>query len=337
MFVNLKKYILNYILNPMNRIMKYLFFLLVTVTISFGGEVDFLNQYLDGKVDVDYPYQKTHSSEYYIFAAQEDTPKQLLSLLDDSSGKKDWPKILMVLGSLSVGYDVPLVPMINATEVLESSPELNDTERLSYLEKAYWALARQGSKESLEFLKQRTQKDFWEGRTLPTYTVTVLHSDNPPRAATARSQAILAIGKHPLEAAELYLKKLYKDPEFHQDAILREELEAQFRMRSSWMRLHQKRLRAFEVKKEMDGKDGNPIVKVAEEPTVEIPATPPAPEVEEVAQEFTAPEPAIEKPAEVVTSEPSEEPVEQSSQWWLWLIGLLVALGGLGLVLRRKN
>lgn len=66
----------------------------------------------------------------------------------------------------------------------------------------------------------------------------------------------------------------------------------------------------------------------------------PAPSVEEVAkavEEVTAPEPVTEEPAEVVVARPSEEPAEQSSNWWLWLIGAVIVVGGLGLVIRRKS
>ena len=61
-------------------------------------------------------------------------------------------------------------------------------------------------------------------------------------------------------------------------------------------------------------------------------------------------EPAVEpreiyeetKPVEVIFDkveipEPSEESEEQASQWLLWLIGALAVLGGLALVVRRKN
>lgn len=53
-------------------------------------------------------------------------------------------------------------------------------------------------------------------------------------------------------------------------------------------------------------------------------------------QEIAAPEQATEEPAEVIAVEPIKEPVEKSSNWWLWLVGLLVAFGGV-LVIRRKN
>jgi len=52
-------------------------------------------------------------------------------------------------------------------------------------------------------------------------------------------------------------------------------------------------------------------------------------EIEEVA--------SPEEPVEVVVAEPIEEDVEQSSNWWLWLIGALVVVGGLGLAIGRKN
>ncbi|HKK18988.1 MAG TPA: hypothetical protein VJ952_09945 [Opitutales bacterium] len=83
------------------------------------------------------------------------------------------------------------------------------------------------------------------------------------------------------------------------------------------------------------GDDSNiePVDKTA----IEFPATPPTPEAEEVAQGPTAREPAAEKPDEVKTPDTTEESVEQSSNWWLWLIGAVVVVGGLGLVLRRQN
>jgi hypothetical protein len=78
-------------------------------------------------------------------------------------------------------------------------------------------------------------------------------------------------------------------------------------------------------------------VEVIKEPVDEIPATSPAPEVEEAAQEVTAPEPATKEPAEITPVEMAEESPEQSSQWWLWLVGALVVVGGLGMLLRRKS
>ncbi|MGB0416692.1 MAG: hypothetical protein ACPGKS_07580 [Coraliomargarita sp.] len=59
---------------------------------------------------------------------------------------------------------------------------------------------------------------------------------------------------------------------------------------------------------------------------------------EEAVEEVPEAEPAIEEePAELVDSEPVEEDFEPSSNWWLWLIGAVVVVGGISLVLRRKN
>lgn len=69
----------------------------------------------------------------------------------------------------------------------------------------------------------------------------------------------------------------------------------------------------------------------------EIPAT--APEVEEVSEvieQATAPEPAIEEPAEVVAAKLIEEDVEQSPNRLLWLIGVIVVVGSIGFALRKK-
>jgi hypothetical protein len=319
----------------MNKTTKYLFLLLLPLAISFADGPAFIDQYLKGKIHVDYPYQITHGSEYTVFAAKEDTVEQLLPLLDDVNYKAKWPHIISMLGTLSVGYDVPLAPMIKATEGWENSPTLNPKEKLKYIEKAYWALALEGSKESLDFLKERTQEEFWQGREMPTYTEVIDHSDAPPLVFNARSEAILAIGTHPLEAAERFLEKLHVDPGFYNDTVLRKRIESQLRMRASWMRQYEKRVRAFKVKRELSGE--SPSSEISKQAIPDISPAPSTPEVEEVAQKSTAPEPATVKSSEVKTAEPIEGPVEQSSNWWLWLIGAVVVVGGLGLVLRRKS
>tara|TARA_B100001778_G_scaffold242274_1_gene202597 strand:- start:681 stop:1118 length:438 start_codon:yes stop_codon:yes gene_type:complete len=76
---------------------------------------------------------------------------------------------------------------------------------------------------------------------------------------------------------------------------------------------------------------------IVTEPALEIPADPPAPEAVQVVEEVSPSESAIEEPAEVAPVEVAEETSEQSSQWWLWLVGLLVVVGGLALVVRRKS
>lgn len=98
-------------------------------------------------------------------------------------------------------------------------------------------------------------------------------------------------------------------------------------------------LKWWEVNKTaFEAEDYKRVVPLAENINIEIPSDPPVQEVvEEVTQESTAPAPATVKPSEVETAEPIEEPVEQSSNWWLWLIGAVVVVVGIGLVACRKS
>jgi len=89
------------------------------------------------------------------------------------------------------------------------------------------------------------------------------------------------------------------------------------------------------VRTYLNSEDENIRLKAAEildswevDPVIEISPTPPASATEGVTQKSSESKPATQQPA---------EPAEKSSQWWLWLIGALVVLGGVGLVLRRKS
>lgn len=46
---------------------------------------------------------------------------------------------------------------------------------------------------------------------------------------------------------------------------------------------------------------------------------------------------ASEEPIEELTLEPAEESSEKSSNWWLWLIGAVIIVGGIGFGVRRKS
>lgn len=72
--------------------------------------------------------------------------------------------------------------------------------------------------------------------------------------------------------------------------------------------------------------------EVSEPAVVEEPE--PASEPKEIYEETNPVEVIFD---EVEIPEPSEKPEEQTSQWWLWLVGALVVLGGLAVVVRRKS
>ena len=69
----------------------------------------------------------------------------------------------------------------------------------------------------------------------------------------------------------------------------------------------------------------------------------PLPDVTEVIEEVAVLEPTNEEPAAIVAAEVTEEPFEQplpaadKSNWWLWLIGMLVVVRGVVLLRSKPN
>ena len=60
-------------------------------------------------------------------------------------------------------------------------------------------------------------------------------------------------------------------------------------------------------------------------------------EAVEGVDEPALPQTPDKEPGEVPTAETSEEFAEESSNWWIWLIGVLVITGGVGLMVSRKK
>jgi|GEM_PF-3211237 hypothetical protein len=60
-------------------------------------------------------------------------------------------------------------------------------------------------------------------------------------------------------------------------------------------------------------------------------------EIEETIEVSVMPKSANEESAEIEPVKVTEETTQESSQWWLWLVGALVVFGGLVVVVRRKS
>ena len=131
---------------------------------------------------------------------------------------------------------------------------------------------------------------------------------------------------------EILTGKLELDPEIEE--LLRsyadggEYFDSELR-RASALTLRQ----ANELKEKATAKASAEVIA---QNILEIPPAPPIEEIAEVIEEIKQPDPAIEEPTEVVVDEPIGEDVEQSSNWWLWLIGAVVIVGGIVWILRRK-
>ena len=288
--------------------------LILLVKTSLWGEQDFLNSYLNGEVELP---KGVDWRQYAVIVAQDDTPAQLVALLHNPKKKNEWQKAIQALGMLASGENgkVPLEWITEITESWESGKLLGEDQEIDYLEMAYSAVAYEGSPEALEFLKKRASKTFWDDKEMPSGIETI-SDPYSEKKVTARSKALLAISKHPSAGAEKFLEKAYADSSFSEEYI-QARLESNFRMRSTWISAHEKRMEAHRMKQGIQQLSND--ASVTSEP-------PPYSSVPEVAE-------AIEEPVE----EPVEKPAEQSSNWWLWLIGAVVVIGGLGWVLRRKN
>ena len=168
---------------------------------------------------------------------------------------------------------------------------------------------------------------------MPTFSSETADApDRPVRRTTAQTFAISAISQHPSPAAGDYLRSLLNAPRFAENELLLDWTRASLKQRENRLAAHEKRQEAQRIKDTRNESSAR-----IEGPVEEIPATSPAPEVEETVQEVTAPKPATEEPDEITPVKMAEESPEQSSQWWLWLVGALVVVGGLGMLLRRKS
>lgn len=60
------------------------------------------------------------------------------------------------------------------------------------------------------------------------------------------------------------------------------------------------------------------------------------PEVNAEPSKANRPEPTIEETTKIVTAEPKEETIQKHANWWLWLIGAVIVVGGI-VLLRPKR
>lgn len=155
-----------------------------------------------------------------------------------------------------------------------------------------------------------------DSRTLPIFETLLRESDD----STIRAKIVWRIRDEALSGGLSMSDEMSSLLEaFLQDDTIDSDIR-----RASELTLRQ--VSEMEANGELVAQNHNPVVELG----VEISAIPPA--AVETTEEAEVKEPTKVKPVEA-----AEETHEESSQWWLWLIGALVVLGGAVLVVRRKN
>ncbi|GEM_PF-2640467 len=203
--------------------------------------------------------------------------------------------------------------------------EKSQHDQVDALTRAYMAISYSSNANAYDFLAQRATVEFW-GNDMPTSDIVSAHptADDKPSLISAQTEAIRQLSALNDPRLGAFLDQLASETPAEQEEVhwaiesARDSWKSRDKLRALREAAYEKRLKALGLTEEVSA------------PAAEIPAIAPDEAI------TTQPEPAIEEPIEVVTVEPSGEPVEQSSQWWLWLVGAVIVIGGVVLLRSKK-
>lgn len=272
---------------------------------------------------------------FFIAAGNQKIAEKILGIVDDPFYQNHWADAYHALGMMAsvepsrVNYD----RLTQAVAKIEENEALNKKVVLRTIGKGYIAISRFGNEQSLSFFKPRMQPEFWKdkrdlGRKIHYHDMPEHEEDVSPVAT-----AVLKFNTLGEPGGIELLHSLIKDVISEDESVAR-AYDTVKNISARHRELHQADLATY---RKWKPKFNNVSAGDSAQNLAETPSDHSAPEVKKEAQESTAPEPTTEKPAEVDTPEPSEEPAEQSSSWWLWLIGAVVVVSGIGLIARRKK
>mgnify|MGYP004132702051 FL=1 len=256
--------------------------------------------------------------------------------MGNSDYSSKWKAAFIDLRRIST-VDPSAVGFDRLTEVvrrLEENPKIDEGRKVHILMSAYGAVARFSDDYSLEFIKKRIEPAFWESKQIERQ---IIHSDvsGADTKQTGQTQAILALAQMHTKEADAFLEQLLQDDTFttvpHLDLALRTAEE--YYKESDALTVNALRME-YQKRLELRGESETPMppIPLAEVAVAEVSSVP-STLVEE-------PEPAIRELEELVqvkAVEPAQKAIEQPSQWWLWVFGLLMVVGGLAVVVRRKS
>jgi hypothetical protein len=207
---------------------------------------------------------------------------------------------------------------------------------LQIISNTYSELAIIGSDYTLKLLKERATYGFWESRDMASVTGSFSDMTNDPFTVNAMSVAINALGRHPLPEAEAFLLKLQNEERYMDDVVLSKAESFDYALNARQdLSYYQNRIKEALALKESIFGSQEMTSENTQQIAVEIPEA--APAVVEAAEELPTVKQEVKESSKVKPVEVTEEALEQSSQWWLWLVGALVILGGVVVMVRRKS
>lgn len=278
------------------------------------------------------------TSGFIILNYDQDVIDGILRILENPEKQQHWPQAYRSLRRIAAADSdsIDLDRLINQVTKLEESGDLNNKDKMKLLQLGYPAVARHQNDQAFEFLKVRTEFEFWEDNEISRTVYNSHGAGSEGMIETAQGEAIRALDELQTEEAYALLQSLFADERYISEPPLEMVLRGSLEY-GGW-NASASRLKAIQTeyaKRQELGGVATPA-EVIEEPVIEVA---PDPSVEEVAEDIeeTKPEPATKEAPEIVTADTSNELTEEPSQWWLWLIGVVVVVGALGLVLRRKS
>lgn len=274
------------------------------------------------------------SSSFIVLNYNEEVIAGVYGLLESREFQEHWEQGFRTLRRIATAdpSSIDIGRLMRRVEFIEQTDEIEDEEKVDLLSLAYPSIARCRNDSAYQFLKSRSEFDFWEGNEISKTVYTSHDAGSSGWLKTGQTQAISALDELQTEEAHALLKSFFEDERYasqpHLNLTLRSSLE--YGWESSRLRLQ---TIEREYAKRLEIRSASAPIQVADEPLEPDEEQTPADESSSEASALKSEEPivTISTPAE-----PVEDAPEQSSHWWLWLIGGLLIFGGLVGVIRRK-
>jgi hypothetical protein len=280
-------------------------------------------------------YGLPSSSSGFIILNYDDTVIDgVWRILENPEQQKHWKQAFRSLRRIATAdsQSVDYNRLVEQIKKIEKSESIDDEAKIDLLMLGYPSVARHRNDQAFEFLKARTRFEFWKDHEISSTVYNSHGAGSDGILQTGQSMAINAIPELQTEEAYELLQSLFADERYtskqHLNTILSSSLEY-----GGWG-ASASRLQTIqsEYAKRLELRGEKAPAQVIDDLTAKISATPFVPEVEEIVQEAKQPEPATEKKFDIAIAQLAED----SSNWWLWLIGAVVVVGGV-LFIRSKN